>query len=169
MVYNSLLALLNTATPASRPQQKWQSLAQPMALQILRYVNNAPPLPEFEAHLTKCLTDVHSDIFREVEAQFQQRLLGALARRVKEFRDLSGVGLFSVATGGRIHGASRSWDRSAERDQRDSLLEGGSPRDARDEAGIDDMAVRLAHLGMLHWRVWAQLAYDVDTEFTGTD
>ena len=171
-VYNSLLALLNTASPSSRSQQKWRSLAQPIALQILRYINNAPPLPEFEAQLTKCLTEVQSDIFREVEAQFQQRLLAELAKRVKEFRNLSGVGLFSVATGGRIHGAGRTWDRS-DRDNRDMMLidsgNSSSSREPRDEAGIDDMAVRLAHLGILHWRVWSQIAYEVDTEITGTD
>jgi hypothetical protein len=26
------------------------------------------------------------------------------------------------------------------------------------------MAVRLAHLGVLHWRVWAPLAYEGDVE-----
>ncbi|KAK1761055.1 protein SOK1 [Echria macrotheca] len=165
-VYNSLVALLNTATPASRSQQKWQSLAPVMAVQILRFVNNAPALPEFEAHLTKCLTDVQSDIFREVESQFQQRLLAALARRIKEFKKLSGVGLFTVATGGRIHGSGRGW---SDRDRDVLLGESGLSRDPREEAGIDDMAVRLAHLGVLHWRVWSQLAYNVDTEFTGTD
>jgi hypothetical protein len=168
-VYTSLLALLNTATPASRPAQKWQSLAGPVALQIMRYVN--PPnsivsLSEFEAQLTRCLSDVQGEIFREVELQFQQRLLSELAKRVKEFKGLSGVGLFSVATGGRVHSTtSRVSERSSEREHhRDSGLFDniGSTRDPRNEAGIEDMATRLAHLGILHWRVWSQLAYEVD-------
>ncbi|KAK5662858.1 hypothetical protein OQA88_6269 [Cercophora sp. LCS_1] len=165
-LYSSLVALLNTAAPSGRPQHKWQSLAQPMALQILRSVNTPPHfLSELEAWLAKCLTNPQCEEFRRVEAHFQQRLLGELAKRVGEFKNLSGVGLFSVATGGRIHGASRGWERLGERDNRDSGLfdiGAASARDPRDEAGIDDMAIRLSHLGILHWRVWAQLAYDVD-------
>ncbi|KAK0705058.1 T-complex protein 11-domain-containing protein [Lasiosphaeris hirsuta] len=163
-LYNSLLALLHTASPASRPSQKWQSLAQPVALQILRYVNAPHSLPGFENQLATALTDIQGQVFREVELQFQQRLLGELAKRVKEFKNLSGVGLFSVATGGRVHGTSRGWDSSRDRDQRDSVMfDGiGSRSEPRDEAGIEDMATRLTHLGILHWRVWAQLAYQVD-------
>jgi len=168
-LYSSLLALLHTAAPSSRPSKKWESLAQPMALQILRCVNSPEPLPEFEKRLAQWLTDTQGDVFRDVELQFQQRLLAELAKRVKEFRNLSGVGLFSVATGGRAHGSSRAFDRSGEREHhRESGLfdSAGSLRDPRDEAGIEDMATRLAHLGLLHWRVWGQLAYEVDSEIS---
>jgi hypothetical protein len=168
-LYNSLLALLHTAAPASRPTKKWEALAQPMALQILRYVNSPEPLPEFEKRLARWLTDAQGEIFREVELHFQQRLFGELAKRVKEFRNLSGVGLFSVATGGRGHGSSRTWERTGDREHhRESGLfdSTASLRDPRDEAGIEDMATRLAHLGMLHWRVWGQLAYEADTELS---
>ncbi|KAK0652081.1 T-complex protein 11-domain-containing protein [Cercophora newfieldiana] len=164
-LYNSLLALLQTAAPASRPAKRWEALAQPVALQILRYVNSPEALPEFEKRLAQWLTDTQGEIFREVELHFQQRLLGELAKRVKEFKNLSGVGLFSVATGGRVHGSSRSWDRSGEREHhRESGLfdSTASLRDPRDEAGIEDMATRLAHLGMLHWRVWGQPVYEGD-------
>ena len=33
----------------------------------------------------------------------------------------------------------------------------GLAREAREENGIEDMATRMAHLGILHWRVWAWL------------
>jgi hypothetical protein len=163
-LYNSLLALLQTCQPASRPAQRWATLSQAMAVQILRYVNTPQiSLSELEVQLAKKLGSVEGEAFQEVEAVFHQRLLSALAKRVKEFKNLSGVGLFSVATGGRVNGPSRNWE--AAREQRDREFLGGngnsSGREPREEAGLDDMATRLAHLGVLHWRVWSQIAYDV--------
>ncbi|KAK3371563.1 T-complex protein 11-domain-containing protein [Lasiosphaeria ovina] len=158
-LYSSLVALLHTAAPSSRPAQRWQCLAQSVAPQILRYVNAPHSLPGFEDQLVECLGDVQNEVFREVELQFQQRLLGALAKRVKDYKSLSGVGLFSVATGGRVNGSSR------DREQRDVSLFASldsRPLDPREDAGIEDMATRLAHLGILHWRVWSQLAYEGD-------
>ncbi|KAK3944531.1 protein SOK1 [Diplogelasinospora grovesii] len=171
-LYNSLLALLHNPLANNPPQsnaQRWQALASSMALQILRYAN-APlsTLPGFESQLAAWLRNVHGDVFREVELHFKQRLLADLAKRVKEFKNLNGVALFSVATGGRINGPGRAWDGGRERDQAQAAgLFGGmaasEPRDARDEAGVEDMATRLAHLGILHWRVWAP-AYVGDIE-----
>ncbi|AEO71134.1 52d1c728-9927-4ff3-b243-6510ffe10bec [Thermothielavioides terrestris] len=168
-VYSSLLALLHTAPPTSNPAERWNGLAGSMALQVLRCANAPTSLPGFESQLAASLNDVHSGIFREVEAHFQQRLLAELARRVAEFKDLSGVALFSAATGSRAHGhgQSRAWDRA--RDHGYHQHHAGSlfaeqPRDPREDAGIDDMASRLAHLGILHWRVWAPLAYEGDIE-----
>ncbi|KAK3314729.1 T-complex protein 11-domain-containing protein [Apodospora peruviana] len=163
-LYSSLLALLQTAPPANRADQRWQGLAPSVALQILRYVNAPQSLPGFENQLAAWLGDVHGEIFHEVELQFQQRLLAELAERVKEFKNLSGVGLFSAATGSRITRSSlltgRSWSEGIDR----GFNGAGSPRNPRDEAGIDDMATRLAHLGILHWRVWSTLAYGSDIE-----
>lgn len=162
-LYNSLVALLQTAAPASRPTKKWEVLAQPMALQVLRFVESPVSLPEFERRLAAELTNPLCEKFQEVEQQFQQRLFGELANRVKQFRKLSCVGLFTVATGGRLHGASRSGERDHRRES--SLFDSAaSIRDLRDAAGVDDMATRLAHLGMLHWKVWSQLVYDVEDE-----
>jgi hypothetical protein len=36
----------------------------------------------------------------------------------------------------------------------DSIL-----RDNQEEGGIADAAMRITHLGILHWRVWSELAY----------
>ena len=159
-LYDSLLALLQTAPATINPAERWKGLAGSMALQILRFANAPTSLPGFENQLAAALGDYHSGIFRELEAQFQQRLLAEMARRVIEFKPLSGVALFSAATGGRGVAQSRPFDRT----QRASGLFGDQPRDLRDEAGIDDMASRLVHLGVLHWRVWAPLAYEGDIE-----
>ena len=39
-------------------------------------------------------------------------------------------------------------------------------REAREEGGLEDMATRLTHLGLLHWRVWSSLVYDGELEDT---
>jgi hypothetical protein len=163
-LYSSLLALLQTAPAASSPAERWKGLAGPMALQILRFANAPTSLPGFENQLAACLDDVNCDIFRQVESHFQQRLIAELAKRVSEFKNLSGVALFSHATGGRLPGQSRPFDRRGDQSQRASGLFTDQPREPREEAGIDDMAVRLAHLGVLHWRVWAPVAYEGDIE-----
>ncbi|KAK4122842.1 Tcp11-domain-containing protein [Parathielavia appendiculata] len=169
-LYNSLLALLHTTPPASSPAERWKDLAGPVALQILRYANAPTSLPGFETQLAACLDVTNSDIFRDVESHFQQRLLAELARRVNEFKNLSGVALFSHATGGGLR-AQGPLGRpplplaaAADRQQRASGLFGEPPRDPREDGGVEDMAIRLAHLGVLHWRVWAPLAYEVDVE-----
>lgn len=149
-------------------------------------------------------------LYDAVESHLHSLLLAELARRVREFRGLTGVGLFSAATGGRIHGPGRTWDGgrttegsaaqqaagghhhhhnhlSAGRSNASSIRSASSSRvpsanssttdlvmglesaaasatpaaAIRDESTpmIEDMATRLAHLGVLHWRVWARLAY----------
>jgi hypothetical protein len=42
-------------------------------------------------------------------------------------------------------------------------------RDTPEEGGIEDMATRLAHLGILHWRVWSQLVYHADMDVEMSD
>ncbi|KAG8405250.1 cAMP-mediated signaling protein sok1 [Metarhizium acridum] len=159
-VYNSLVALLQS-TPPSRYCNRWQTIAPSMALQIFRYTN-APSelLPTFEAKLMDNVCRVDSQIYKEVEQAFHSRLMTALAGRVREFKALSGVSLFAMATGGRV---ANNKHFSLCRDSESSL------RDGQDEAGVEDMATRLAHLGVLHWRVWAQLAYLGEPEAMSVD
>ncbi|KAJ9137027.1 T-complex 11 [Coniochaeta hoffmannii] len=162
-LYNSLVALLQTAPPVSRASQRWQGLSPSMALQILRYVN-APQitLSDLEEELSRKLSHVDGDAFQDVEAYFHRRLLKELAKRVKDLKNLSGVGLFEVATGGRAQGSARPAGAFPVREQH--LDVPGAGREPRDEGGLDDMATRLAHLGLLHWRVWGDLVYNGDLE-----
>ncbi|KAK8923070.1 Protein SOK1 [Metarhizium anisopliae] len=160
-VYNSLVALLQSTPPSSRYCNRWQTIAPAMALQIFRYTN-APSefLPTFEGKLMDNVCRVDSQIYKEVEQAFHSRLMTALAGRVREFKALSGVSLFAVATGGRVANNNHP---SLCRDSESSL------RDGQDEGGVEDMATRLAHLGVLHWRVWAQLAYLSEPEDMSVD
>ncbi|KAG5918608.1 hypothetical protein E4U42_006792 [Claviceps africana] len=157
-VYNSLVALLQSATPSSRSSSRWHVMAPSMALQIFRHTD-APSelLPTFEEKLMDNICRVESQIHREVEQAFHSKFMVELASRVREYKSLSGLSLFSVATGGRVStagGSGSSGNTNATRP-----LGSGLARDGQDEGGIEDMATRLAHLGVLHWRVWGQLAY----------
>jgi hypothetical protein len=134
-----------------------------LALQIFRYTD-APQdkLIHFEDELEQHLSDSDSPLFQDIEEQFHARLLTELQQRVKESKGLTGVGLFSVATGGRLHGPGRTWDGPRGGSERDVVE--SAPREEREETGIEDMATRLTHLGILHWRVWSQLAYSADVD-----
>lgn len=162
-LYNSLLALLQTAPPVSRASQRWQGLSPSMALQILRYVD-APQitLSDLEEELSRKLSQIDGDAFQDVETYFHRRLLQELAKHVKGLKNLTGVGLFEVATGGRVQGPGRTVGAFPAREQHLDLP--GAGREPRDVGGIDDIATRLAHLGLLHWRVWGDLAYNDDLE-----
>lgn len=147
-LHHSLIALLNETPHLTTQDSRWRSLAPSMALQIFRYVN-APPdmLREIEDRLMVNLCNPDPQFYHDVEQAFYSRLLAELGHRVRDFKGLSGVGLYSAATETRtapnnLHGRVG--------DQMDA-----SPEDA----GIEDMATRLAHVGILHWRVWGPLAY----------
>lgn len=165
-LYSSLVALLQTSSPSSRPTHRWKAMKDSLALQIFRFTD-APSdvLVQFEEELDRHLCEPESQVFQDVERQFHKRLVAELQQRVKELKPLTGVNLFSVATGGRLQGPSRMWDssrdHSTERDARDV-----SGREAREEGGLEDMATRLTHLGLLHWRVWSSFVYDGELEDT---
>ncbi|KAI0010642.1 T-complex 11 [Xylariaceae sp. FL0662B] len=172
-LYNSLVALLQSSPPTSRSVARWKSLKDSLALQIFRFTNApAQDLLLFEDELDSHLCELTSSLFQEAEQYYHHRLLLELRQRVKDLRGLTGAGLFSVATGGRLHGPGRTWDGPREnvRDRERDLLE-SSIREAREEGGVEDMATRLAHMGILHWRVWSPLVYigDVNADMSMTD
>ncbi|EGX93206.1 T-complex 11 [Cordyceps militaris CM01] len=140
-LYRSLVALLQSVAPVGlRHATRWQSMSSSIALQIFRYTK-APTsmLSTFEDKLATIIRGMDSPLYKEVEKSFHIRLMAELSSRVREYRALSGVGLFTAATTGRSQAQARNHDHE------DSVLE--------------DIAIRLAHLGVLHWRVWAQTAY----------
>ncbi|KAI1750569.1 camp-mediated signaling protein Sok1 [Xylaria castorea] len=180
-LYDSLVALVQSSTSSSRSGSRWKAMNDSLALQIFRFTNaSTDRLGEFEKNLEIHLGDLrpptddsrtssYSTLFRVVENIFRDRLRADMQLRVKEFRSLTGVSLFSVATSGRLQGSSRTRDisrdsiRDAERDN--------STCGAREEGGVEDMATRLAHMGLLHWRVWSQLVYlgDMDNDSLDSD
>ncbi|KAI1118038.1 camp-mediated signaling protein Sok1 [Nemania sp. NC0429] len=162
-LYDSLVALVQGST-SSRTASRWKAMNDSLALQIFRFTN-APTdmLGQFERSLDMHVGDLgspnedrrtsYSPLFQVVEGVFRDRLRAELQLRVKEFKSLTGVSLFSVATGARLQGLNRIWDMSRDGERDNSV------RGTREEGGVEDMATRLAHMGLLHWRVWSQLAY----------
>jgi hypothetical protein len=153
-LHHSLIALLNETPHLSPQESRWRSLAPSMAVQIFRFLN-APPdlLPVVEEKLMTSLCDPDPQFYHEVEESFRARLLAELANRVRDFKGLSGVGLYSAATETRATPLNSLHSRNS--DQMDT---------SQDDAGVEDMATRLAHVGVLHWRVWGPLAYTIATE-----
>ncbi|PHH59399.1 hypothetical protein CDD81_3230 [Ophiocordyceps australis] len=150
-LYNSLIALLQSATPTSRPYARWTELAPSMAMQVLHF-SGAPleMLEAFEEKLTENVCGTSSQLFLEIEESVRRRLMTELAARVGSFKDLSGVALFAKATGSRpsTNGLGASMTRETDSPSRDGQT-----------GGIEDIVTRLAHLGIVHWRVWGPLVY----------
>ncbi|KAI0392446.1 camp-mediated signaling protein Sok1 [Xylariaceae sp. FL0594] len=168
-LYESLLAVVQDST-GSRSLSRWKGLADRLATEIFRSAGEPKGmLGKFEERLTSDLGEAgsptYSPLFLEVEHALSRRLRATVRVRVKQLKGQFGVALFSMATGGRMQGQTRTWDGargsshqgpSREQHIHDSL---SGHNNNREESGIEDMATRLAHLGLLHWRVWAQLVY----------
>ncbi|KAI1766852.1 T-complex 11 [Hypoxylon sp. FL1150] len=160
-LYNSLVALLQTSPANSRSVNRWKAMKDSLALQIFRFTNApAQELLLFEAELDYHISEPGSPIFQQVEQYYFFRLLTEVQQRVKDLKGLTGAALFSVATGGRLHGPSRTWDGPRDNAGRDRTSLENAIREAREEGGVEDMATRLAHMGLLHWRVWSHIIYD---------
>ncbi|OAA67134.1 cyclic-AMP-mediated signaling protein [Niveomyces insectorum RCEF 264] len=176
-LYSCLVALLHTAAPGARPTQRWDDLWPKMAVEIYRTLSCTQQerqhlsLEQIEQRLESSLRFGPHTIRQEVEHAFRERLVSALARRVKDFKTMPCVGLFVAAASGRIHPASARTSEAtatstataaAAAAAAASALASQNSRtvDPREDGGIEDMATRLAHLGLIHWRVWGQLVYD---------
>ncbi|KAJ1325080.1 T-complex protein 11 [Microdochium nivale] len=161
-LYASLVSLLQSCPAASQPAQRWQTMKDSLALQIFRFTD-APSseLMIFEDMLDLHLSETASELFQAVEEEFHRRLVQELQQRVKTFKNLGAVSLFSIATGGRLQSTARA-----------PAAQSSSAARARisgEDGSIPDMATRLAHLGLLHWRVWGPLVYcdeDNDVEMS---
>lgn len=151
-VRESLVALLQQAPHDAHHIDRWRSIAPSMALQIFRFTS-APSemLPAFEEKLAQNVCRVNSALFQEVEEAYRARLIIELANRVHYFKNLSGVCLFSIATGNRVNNKSLEAGRDRELD--------AAIRVGQQEGGIEDIATRIAHVGVVHWRIWARIAY----------
>ncbi|KAM5351938.1 hypothetical protein ACJ41O_004661 [Fusarium nematophilum] len=157
----SLVALLQQAPHDLHFHDRWRAMAPSLALQIFRFTK-APMemLPSFEEKLTENVCNISSPIYREMEEAYRGRLLAELATRVRYFKALSGVCLFSIATGNRVPVSSRSLDAGRDREL-DAAIRMG-----QQEGGIEDIATRISHVGVVHWRIWARIAYVDEDEMS---
>lgn len=127
--------------------EKWTSLSSSLALQILRSANTSlTHLPQFESHLAFQLSNPRSRSYQEAENRVLSRLFPILQRLVEKYKLLTSMQIFEAAIAPK--GAPGSL--------------GARGAEGRDETA--QIATIIAHVGILHWRVWAPLAYLVDPD-----
>ncbi|CAK7564477.1 MAG: Protein SOSEKI 1 [Sporothrix epigloea] len=173
-LYASLVTLLQSAHGMGRPLDRWEHLWPLMAVEIYRSLSSVPraqhiSLERVEFCLKEALNPLAS-LKQHVEQVFRYRLVSALARRVKDYKTMPNVGLFVVAAGGHVHaaparapeGTFAAVSAAATAAAASAALHSRESRKTvpREDGCIEDMATRLAHLGILHWRVWGQLVYE---------
>ncbi|KAI9734762.1 MAG: hypothetical protein M1818_006749 [Claussenomyces sp. TS43310] len=126
-------------------EPQWQEGLPAIALQILRSMPaNLSDLPEFERELQSHLSNPSSPLFLSCEAAILGQLYPLLEKLVACYSPLSTTKLFEISVLARV-----------------------ATDDAEPDASVDvlkEMARRIAHMGILHWRVWAPLAYLVNPD-----
>ncbi|RDL37759.1 Uncharacterized protein BP5553_05192 [Venustampulla echinocandica] len=141
--FQAILSSLGTA-------DKWNTLSPSLALETLRLTNTPlNRLPHFESHLAFHISNPASRLYQEAELHVLSQLFPVLQRLVATFHPLTSLQIFEAATSPKS-GPGRARPQS---------------NVAKDE--ITDVATRVAHIGVLHWRVWAPLAYLVDPDEEG--
>ena len=140
---SSFQAILASDTSA----EKWTSLSPALALQILRSTNTSlTRLPQFESHLAFHLSNPRSNLYQEIENRILSQLFPILQKLIKTYSTLTSLQIFEAATAPKPALGRRA----------------NGPKDETTE-----IATRIAHIGILHWRVWAPLAYLVDPDAEG--
>lgn len=125
-------------------QDKWKTLAPDLALQILRLTNTPLTcLPQYESCLAVHLSDPRSSLYQEAKNRILSQLFPILQKLVNTYTTLTSLQIFEAATGSKATPTARA-------------------SRANDET--TEIATRIAHIGILHWRVWAPLAYLVDPD-----
>ncbi|KFA77480.1 hypothetical protein S40288_10296 [Stachybotrys chartarum IBT 40288] len=92
-----------------------------------------------------------SKLRQETEQHFRGRLLSDLEMRLRRFQHLPYVVLFTAATTGRTKASGHCTHQRYR-----NII----PTDIQEKEDIADAATRIAHLGIIHWRTWRELAYN---------
>ena len=123
--------------------ERWNLLSSSLGLQILRSTNTSlTRLPAFESHLAFHLSNPRSNMYQEAENRVLAQLFPTLQKLVETYTTLTSFQIFEAATA--------------------KTAPGVKANGAKEET--TEIATRIAHIGILHWRVWAPLAYLVDPD-----
>ncbi|KAH8786051.1 T-complex protein 11-domain-containing protein [Hyaloscypha finlandica] len=142
-VRTSLLDILSSSTT----NDKWVALAPALGLQILRSTTTPlSHLPQFESHLAFHLSNSRSRVYQDAEARVLSQLAPSLLKLIETYTPLTSLQIFEGATTPR------------------TLPGTAVPQINGVKEEITEIATRIAHIGILHWRVWAPLAYLVDPD-----
>lgn len=141
-----------TALLSSSPTTSWPQSTPSLALQILRSTPlPLTHLPDLEAHLATHLGNPSSALYAAAEARVVSTIWADhLVPCATDFAVLTTGAMFEAATGSRRAPGS--------------VAAPGARAVTAGERELRQLGVRIAHLGVLHWRVWAPLAYQVDPD-----
>ena len=130
--------LLLTILSSSTINDTWTSHSPCLALQILHSTTTPlTHLQQIESHLTLHLSNPSSRVYQEAETRVLNQLGPVLKKLVIKYTPLTSLQIFGAAT-----------------------LPSTSPnQENRPNEEMSEIARRIAHIGILHWRVWAPLAY----------
>lgn len=149
-VRTSLQAIL----ASSSFSDKWSALSPNLALQILRATPTPlTRLPEFESHLAFHISNPRSRYYLEAEARILSYLLPLLQTIFHTYSGWSAWQVYKASTRPKVLGGGVA-----------GLPTMSGPGDIKKE--LSEIATRMAHIGILHWRVWSPIAYLVDPEAT---
>ena len=140
-VRNSLLAILDP----SMTSERWAVLAPSLALQILR--STATPLARlsaFESDLELHLSNPNSKTYQDARQRVLSQLFPILHKLVETYSPLTCLQIFELAAVQKSPPGIPKMQRNPSRDE------------------ITEIATKIAHIGILHWRIWAPLAYLID-------
>ncbi|KAF4625096.1 hypothetical protein G7Y89_g13072 [Cudoniella acicularis] len=139
----SFQAILASVTTSD----KWNTLSPSLALEILRLTNTPlTRLPQFESHLAFHISNSGSRLYQEAETRVLQELFPVLQKLVATYTPLTSLQIFEAATGPKTAPGTVNVQISGFKEE------------------VTEVATRIAHIGILHWRVWAPLAYLVDPD-----
>ncbi|KAG9239555.1 T-complex protein 11-domain-containing protein [Amylocarpus encephaloides] len=139
-------ASLQAILASSSTTEKWNSLSPSVALEILRMTSTSlTRLPHFESHLAFHLSNPNSRLYQEAEQRVLGQLFPVLQKLVASYTPLTSVQIFEAAI--------------APKPGPNNMV--NQANGSKDE--ISEIATRIAHMGILHWRVWAPLAYLIDS------
>lgn len=137
----SILAIVDDA-PGNN---KWQQSCADIALQLLRSHHTLKDLSRLDSQLQLHLSNPMSLVFRKSESRILAEFNPLFSAVATRYASLTATQLFEVATS-----------------PRPLPYQVRVPRHA-----LSDVAKQMAHIGILHWRVWAQLAYLVNPDDAG--
>ncbi|ELQ32401.1 hypothetical protein OOU_Y34scaffold01171g7 [Pyricularia oryzae Y34] len=137
-----------SSQPESSSRLSWQSGSSPCL--------SNPPSPRISGRISPQVAPtsaadsceksakIYSTLTRRAQ---HSRLFGELAGNVCEFKGLSGLNLFTAATNTNSGGRSQGVVQFLQVDR--------SRQATAEEHGLDNMAPRMAHIGLLHW-LWSE-------------
>jgi hypothetical protein len=138
---SSLVDILQSTSGNVDQAKRWVEAVPHMAVKIFRYAK-APSymLATVESALGEVLSNPHGELFLDVKIGYHRRLLKDLCNRVREYKGMNSWSLYTAAVEKRVPPGG-----NMPRDFYECL------RDCMD-MGVSDLAMRLAHVGILHWR-----------------